>query len=196
MIAASLEKKGKTMFCGTRYGNVMYTRGSVIPYFIELMKRGEPIRITNSNMTRFLMPLSHSVDLVLYAFLNGKNGEVYVKKSPAATIGDLAKALVELFQYNKGVEEIGIRPGEKIHEMLVSPEELFRTEDCGDFYKIKPEAPDINYRHYYFHGQKGGSLPEEGYTSDNTRRLQGSDLKELLLSLPEIQNELNSFKNI
>ncbi|MFY9462104.1 MAG: SDR family NAD(P)-dependent oxidoreductase [Candidatus Sungiibacteriota bacterium] len=193
MIAAAREKKGKTVFCGTRYGNVMYTRGSVIPYFIELMKRGLPLKVTNKDMTRFMMPLPHSVDLVLYALVNGKDGEIYVKKSPASTIGDLAEALVEIFNYDKGVEEIGIRPGEKKHEMLVSPEELSRTEDCGDFYKIRPEVPEIDYKHYYFKGAKIDSLPEEGYTSANTKRLNREELKELLLSLPEIQKELGSF---
>src|SRR3989344_4239145 len=124
------EKRGKTTLCGTRYGNVMYTRGSVIPYFIDLMKEGKPIAVTDKNMTRFMMPLSHAIDLVLYALTNGKDGEIYVRKSPAATIGDLAQALVEIFNYEGGIEEIGIRPGEKMHESLISSEETFRVEDC------------------------------------------------------------------
>lgn len=192
MIAASREKRGRTIFCGTRYGNVMYTRGSVIPHFVELMKKGAPLKVTNRDMTRFMMPLSHSVDLVLYAFVNGKDGEIYVKKSPAATVGDLAEVMSDIFNYRQGVEEIGLRPGEKMHEMLISPEELYRTEDCGEFYKIRPESPEMDYKHYYFQGAKIASLPGDGYTSANTKQLKKTELKELLLSLPEIKEELKS----
>jgi UDP-glucose 4-epimerase len=195
MIAISREKRGKTVLCGTRYGNVMYTRGSVIPYFIDLMKAGKPLTITNKDMTRFLMPLAHSIDLVLYALMNGKDGEIYVRKSPASTIGDLAQALVEIFNYDKGVEEIGIRPGEKMHEWLVSSEETFRAEDCGDYYKISPEVPGMDYKQYFFKGQKNDILPHEGYNSANTKRLNKEEVKELLLSLDEIQEELKNFKN-
>jgi len=194
MIAVSREKRGRTILCGTRYGNVMYTRGSVIPYFVDLMKAGKPLTVTNPNMTRFMMPLAHSIDLVLYALSNGKDGEIYVRKSPAATIGDLAQALVEIFNYEKGVEEIGTRPGEKMHESLISNEETFRVEDCGDYYKINPEAPGMDYRQYYFRGQKNNTLSHEGYTSANTRKLTKEELKELLLSLDEIQEELKNFK--
>ncbi len=196
MIAASREKRGKTELCGTRYGNVMYTRGSVIPYFIDLMKAGKPLTITNKEMTRFLMSLSASVDLVLYALALGENGDIYVRKSPAATIGDLAQALIEIFNYDKGIEEIGIRPGEKIHEELVSREEVARTEDRGDYFRIKPEAPKMDYRQYYFKGVNDGRiLPEEGYTSFNTKRLSIEEIKELLLSLDEIKEELKNWNN-
>lgn len=194
MIAISREKRGKTILCGTRYGNVMYTRGSVIPYFVGLMKAEKSLTVTSKNMTRFMMPLSHSVDLVLYALTNGKDGEIYVRKSPAATIGDLAEVLVEIFNYDKGIQEIGIRPGEKMHETLISNEETFRTEDCGDYYKIIPEVPGMDYRQYFFKGQKNNHLPHEGYTSANTKRLSKGELKKLLLSLDEIKEELKNFK--
>lgn len=196
MIAASREKRGETEFCGTRYGNVMYTRGSVIPYFVELMKRGEPLTVTNRQMTRFLMPLSASVDLVLYALIQGENGNIYVKKSPASTVGDLAQALVEIFDYKNGIKEVGIRPGEKMHEELVSREEVPRTEDKGEYFKIKPEVPNLNYRQYYYQGIPDGHvLPEEGYTSANTQRLSVEEIKKLLLSLDEIKEDLADFKN-
>jgi len=195
MIAISREKRGKTMLCGTRYGNVMYTRGSVIPYFIELMKAGKPLAITNKDMTRFMMSLTDSVDLVLYALANGKDGEIYVKKSPASTVGDLAQAIVEIFNYDKGVKEIGIRPGEKMHETLVSREEVLRSEDRGDYYKVNPEVPGMDYRQYYFKGvEDGHGLPAEGYTSSNTKRLNLEETKQLLLSLNEVKEELNNFK--
>ncbi len=194
MIAISREKRGKTILCGTRYGNVMYTRGSVIPYFIDLMKAGKPLTITDKNMTRFMMSLDQSIDLVLYALTNGKDGEIYVRKAPAGTVGDLAEVLVEIFNYDKGIEEIGIRPGEKMHETLISGEETFRTEDCGDYYKINPEVPGMDYRQYYFKGQKNNHLPREGYTSANTKILSKEEIKELLLSLNEIKEELKNFK--
>ena len=195
MIASSREKRSKTILCGTRYGNVMYTRGSIIPYFVDLMKDGKPLTITNKNMTRFMMPLSQSIDLVLYALVNGKNGELYVRKAPAVTIGNLAKALLSIFKYNKDSKEIGIRPGEKTHETLISKEESFRTEDCGNYYKILPEVPNLDYRGYYFKGQKNNSLPEQGYTSENAHRLSIKEIRELLLSLDELKQELKEFKN-
>ena len=194
MIAISREKRGKTVLCGTRYGNVMYTRGSVIPYFIDLMKAGKPLTVTNKEMTRFIMPLSHSVDLVLYAMTNGKDGEIYVRKSPASTVGGVAQAIVEIFNYNKGIKEIGIRPGEKIHETLISSEETSRIKDCGDYYKIMPEVPGMDYRQYYFKGQKNNNLPHEGYTSENTKRLSKEETKGLIFSLDEIKEELENFK--
>ena len=196
MIAISREKRGKTVLCGTRYGNVMYTRGSVIPFFIDLMKLNESLKITDKNMTRFMMPLSQSVDLVLFALTNGQPGEIYVRKSPAAAIGDLAKAITELFDYKKGIKEVGVRPGEKMHETLISSEESIRAIDCGDYYKIIPEVPDMDYREYYF-GDKHSSngLSGEGYTSANTKRLSMAEIKKLLLSLDEIKQELKNWNN-
>ena len=133
-IAASREKRGKTEFVITRYGNVMYTRGSVIPYFIELMKKGKPLTVTNKKMTRFMMTLDESIDLVFYALSKGENGAIYVRKAPAATIGDLALVLTEIFNYKKEIKEIGIRPGEKMDETLISKEEALRTEDLGTYF--------------------------------------------------------------
>jgi UDP-glucose 4-epimerase len=195
MIAASREKRSETILCGTRYGNVMYTRGSVIPYFIDLIKKGKPLSVTNSGMTRFMMSLDQSIDLVLYALTNGQNGEIYVRKAPASTIGDVAQALIKIFNYKEGIKEVGVRPGEKMHETLVSEEEIFRTEDCGDYYKISPEVPSMDYKKYYFVGQKVKGLLSEGYTSFNTKRLTKDEIKELILSLSEIKEEVKSLKN-
>ena len=194
MVAVSREKRGKTILCGTRYGNVMYTRGSVIPFFIDLIKAGKPLKVTDGNMTRFMMSLDESIDLVFYALAHGENGEIYVRKAPAATIGDLTEAMVSLFSFKKGIEEIGVRPGEKKHETLISREELCRTEDKGDYYKIIPEVPKMDYRSYYFKGIKKNSLPEEGYTSENTKIMSVKEIKKLLLSLDEIKKEIKLFK--
>jgi len=158
------------------------------------MKAGKSLTVTDKNMTRFMMSLAHSVDLVLYALTQGQDGELYVRKAPAATIGDLTEVLVEIFNYDKGIQEIGIRPGEKIHETLISEEEAFRTEDCGDYYKIIPEAPGMDYRQYFFKGQKNNHLPHEGYTSANAKRLSKEEIKKLLFSLDEIKEELKNFK--
>lgn len=193
MVSASREQRGETTVCATRYGNVMYTRGSVIPHFVNLMKQQQSITVTNKAMTRFLMPLRDSVDLVLYALAHGENGMTYVKKSPASTIGDLAEALAGIFHYEKGIGEIGIRPGEKMHESLISFEETFRTEDGEDYYRIEPEVPGMDYRQYYFRGEKRNGLTEAGYTSANTKRLTVQEVQALLLSLPEIQEELAVF---
>jgi UDP-glucose 4-epimerase len=194
MIAASREKKGKTILCGTRYGNVMYTRGSVIPYFVELIKKGQPLSVTHKDMTRFMMSLEESIDLVLYALTNGQNGEMYVRKAPAATVGDVAGALMDIFKYEGGIKEVGIRPGEKMHETLLSTEETLRTEDCGQYYKISPEVPGMDYKKYYFTGKRVNGLLPEGYTSANTRRLTQDETKKLLLNLPEIKEEIKNFK--
>jgi len=193
MIAASREKRSRTILCGTRYGNVMHTRGSVIPCFVDLIKANKPLKITNKQMTRFMMSLADSVDLVLYALTNGQDGEIFVKKAPSATVIDLAQALISIFSYQGGVEEIGIRPGEKMHETLISSEELFRAEDCQNYFRIKPESSKIDYRQYYFQGAKANSLPLEGYTSQNTQRLSLDEIKTLLLSLDEIKVELKLF---
>jgi len=195
MISFSREKRCKAIVCGTRYGNVLYTRGSVVPYFIDLMKAGKPMTVTNMDMTRFLMPLEHSVDLVLFALTQGEEGAIYVKKSPAATMGDLAQALVEIFEYNKEIKVIGTRPGEKLHESLISNEEAFRTSDYGEYYKIAPEVPGMDYRKYYFQGKRSTNLLAEGYTSANTTKLSVKEIKKLLLSLAEVKNELRMWKN-
>ncbi|MFA6391486.1 MAG: polysaccharide biosynthesis protein [Patescibacteria group bacterium] len=190
MIAGAREKRGKTILCGTRYGNVMYTRGSVIPYFIDLIKAGKPLRITKRDMTRFMMSLDQSIDLVLYALTNGNNGDIYVRKAPAATVGDLAQAMTNIFKYKQGEEEVGIRPGEKMYETLISSEESYRAEDCGDYYKINPEVPDMDYRDYFFKGEKENILPHAGYNSSNTKQLSVKEVESILLDLNEIQEEI------
>lgn len=190
MIATSRQTRCKTVLSGTRYGNVMYTRGSVIPFFINKIKSGKPLTVTNKSMTRFMMSIDDSVDLVLHALVNGKNGEIYVRKAPAVTMGDLAKALGELFKHKKKIVEIGVRPGEKFHETLVSSEELTRTSDMGDYYRIAPESPKIDFREYHYKGVRNHGLSKEGYTSENTKRLSVKETKKLLLSLPEVREEL------
>lgn len=190
MIAAAREKRNHTILCGTRYGNVMYTRGSVIPYFIDLMKAKKPIQITNGKMTRFMMSLKQSIDLVLYALTNGENGDMYVRKAPAGSVTDLATAMTDLFGYDQQPVEIGTRPGEKMHETLISSEESPRAVDHGDYYRIMPEVPNMDYKSYFFKGQPSGKLPEVGYTSANTQQLSVEELKSLLLTLAEVQHEL------
>lgn len=192
MIAASREKRGETILCGTRYGNVMYTRGSVMPFFVHLMKEGRPLTVTNKDMTRFMMSLDDSIDLVLYALTQGENGDIYTRKAPAVTVGDLADVMVDIFQYKGGIKEIGLRPGEKIHETLVAAEEIPRTIDCDKYYRTLPESPDIDYRNYHFIGQTE-NIALSGITSENTRRLNKEEAKELILSLKEVQEELRSF---
>jgi UDP-glucose 4-epimerase len=158
------------------------------------MKKGQPLTVTDGRMTRFMMSLDQSIDLVLYALSNGRGGEIYVRKAPASTMRDLADALVQIFNYSKGVKEIGPRPGEKMHETLISSEELHRTEDCEDYYKIAPEAPRADYADYFFKGEKAKDLPPEGFMSSNTKRLTLEETKNMLLSLSEVQEELKNWK--
>jgi UDP-glucose 4-epimerase len=179
----------KTTLCGVRYGNVMYSRGSVIPHFVEQIKKGEPLTITNKHMTRFLLPLRDAVDLVLYALINGKNGDIYVRKAPAATIETLALAMCALFQYKKGVRAVGIRAGEKMHETLVTSEELARAVDQGDYFRIPPESQKLDYQQYFSEGKNVRDLPLP-YTSENTKRLSLKETIKLLKTLPEIKKIL------
>lgn len=195
MVAASRENTGRTVLCGTRYGNVLYTRGSVVPFFVEQIKQNQPVTVTHGGMTRFMLPLDESVDLVLYALANGENGDIYVRKAPASTVSDIAKAVCEIFGHKQGIKEIGVRPGEKMHESLVAKEELFRTEDHGDYYRIMPESPKMDLRNYYFKGEKKLDVPDEGFTSHNTRRLSLKETKKMISSLEEIKKELKSLKN-
>lgn len=190
MIAQSRNlDNSKTIFCGTRYGNVMGSRGSVIPIFIKLIKEGRPLTITSSDMTRFMMTLDQAVELVLFAFENAHQGDLFIQKSPAATINTLAQALKELFNSKVKLEEIGIRHGEKMYETLVTAEEMIKAEDLGDFYRIMADTRDLNYNKYFSEGQKKISKGE--YNSNNTHQLNVEEMKELLLKLPEIQSELN-----
>ncbi len=190
MIAMSRRlDSNKTVFCGTRYGNVMASRGSVIPLFIEKIKKGQPITITQPNMTRFMMTLDHAVELVLYAFENGKQGDLFVQKSPAATIQTLAKALKELFKSNTAIETMGIRHGEKMYETLVTKEEMLKANDLGNYYCIQADDRDLNYEKYFSKGQK--KTFKEEYNSNNTDRLNVEEMKNLLLELPDVQNQVN-----
>ena len=190
MIAKSrLLDTNKTIFCGTRYGNVMASRGSVIPLFIEQIKQGKSLTLTEPDMTRFMMTLDHAVELVLYAFEHGEQGDLFVQKSPAATIKTLAKALKELFKSDVEIENIGIRHGEKMHETLVTAEEMIKTEDFGEYYRIRADNRDLNYKKYFSEGQPNNLFGE--YNSDNTHRLDVDEMKKLLLELPEVQKEIN-----
>lgn len=190
MIAASRRDTGGTVLCGTRYGNVLYTRGSVIPYFVERIKEGKTLTVTNPEMTRFFMTLADSIDLVLFALTSGKPGEIYVRKAPASTIAILAAAVSELFSYGTPIEVIGVRPGEKADESLIAREETLRASDEGDYFRIVPEAPSADYRDYYFDGFTDCALPEEGYTSANTTQLSKEEVKQVLLGLPEFAAEV------
>ena len=188
MAAARNLDENKTVFCGTRYGNVMASRGSVIPLFIDQIKNNKPLTITNPNMTRFMMTLQDAVDLVQFAFVKGSNGDLFVQKSPAATIEVLAKALVELYDSKSEIQNIGIRHGEKMYETLVTKEEMIKSVDLGDYYKISADNRDLNYDKYF---SKGDHVKvAEEYNSDNTKRLNVEEMKTLLLKLPEIQADL------
>jgi len=178
----------KTIFCGTRYGNVMASRGSVIPLFINQIKSGKPLTITDPEMTRFMMTLDNAVDLVLYALKNGKQGEIFVQKAPAATVSVLAQALIELFDSNSPIQEIGIRHGEKRYETLVTSEEMVKAKDLGLYYSIGSDNRDLNYAPYFSEGKKS-EVPNSEYNSDNTERLDVAKMKDLLMQLPEIKND-------
>ena len=179
-----------TEICVTRYGNVMASRGSVIPHFIDQIENNQPITITNPHMTRFLMSLDEAVDLVLYAFKNGKQGDLFVQKSPASTIEDLALALKELFSSDNPIEIIGTRHGEKLYETLCTKEEMSKADNLEGFYRIPADNRDLNYGKYF---EKGDLLPElEDYNSSNTKQLNIKEIKEKLLSLEYLQNILKN----
>jgi UDP-N-acetylglucosamine 4,6-dehydratase len=178
----------KTIFCGTRYGNVMASRGSVIPLFINQIKTGKPLTITDPKMTRFMMTLDNAVELVMFAFKNGKQGEIFVQKAPAATVSVLAKALLELYDSKLTIQEIGIRHGEKKYETLVTSEEMVKATDLGEYYSIGSDNRDLNYAPYFSEGKKS-EVPSSEYNSDNTERLDVAKMKDLLMQLPEIKND-------
>ena len=176
-----------TVLCGTRYGNVMASRGSVIPLFVDQIKSGNPLTITDPEMTRFMMTLNDAVDLVLFAFENGKNGDIFVQKAPAATIHTLAKALLEIYNAKNQIQIIGTRHGEKLYETLVNREEMSKVKDFPSYYQIPADSRDLNYNVYFTDGEKKISSLEE-YTSHNTIRLSLQETKELLLKLNFISN--------
>jgi UDP-glucose 4-epimerase len=178
-----------TMLCGTRYGNVMASRGSVIPLFISLIKKGKPITVTDPQMTRFMMSVEDAVDLVLYAYKHGRPGDIFVRKSPAATIEVLALALKKIFNVKNPIKIIGTRHGEKRHETLLTREERAKAEDLGAYYRIPADTRDLNYNLYFIEGQTKVSQFDD-YNSSNTKRLKVDDLVELLLTLEIIQEEL------
>lgn len=183
----------RTIICGTRYGNVMASRGSVIPLFIEQTKSGQPLTITDPEMTRFLMSLEEAVDLVLYAFEHASPGDLFVQKAPASTIGDLAKAILGLFGADNEVKIIGTRHGEKLHETLLTREEMTKAEDLGNYYRVPADNRDLNYNKYFVSGSEHISYGED-YTSHNTRRLSVDEIKERLLTLEYVQKELDDYR--
>ncbi len=187
--ARQLGEDAATTICCTRYGNVMASRGSVIPLWIDQIQAGKDITITDPNMTRFMMTLDDAVDLVLYAFQHGKNGDLFVQKAPAATLNVLATALKELYQADTEVKVIGTRHGEKLYETLVTREEMAKSEDMGDYYRIPVDARDLNYDRYFIKGEEKVSNFED-YHSHNTRRLDLQQMKDLLLKLEMIQKDL------
>jgi UDP-glucose 4-epimerase len=182
-------KANRGVICATRYGNVMCSRGSIIPLFIKQIKEGNPLTITNSKMTRFMMSLEDSVELVLFAFKNANPGDIFVQKSPAATIETLAIALKELFNVNNEIKIIGARHGEKMYESLCGKEEMSKAEDLGKFYRVPADLRDLNYTKYL--DEDGPVLKGDEYNSDNTKRLNVEELKSLLLTLDYVRNELN-----
>jgi UDP-N-acetylglucosamine 4,6-dehydratase len=179
----------ETLLCATRYGNVMASRGSVIPLFVAQIKAGKPLTITDPNMTRFMMSLDDSVDLVLYAYGHGRQGDIFVQKAPAATIADLVEALKDIFSADNPVQIVGTRHGEKLYESLVSREEMARVEDMQQYYRIPADNRDLNYAMYFTEGQREISVLDD-YTSHNTERLSVPQLKKVLLKLDFIQRHL------
>lgn len=191
MIAKARNPNGSgTIMCGTRYGNVMASRGSVIPLFIEQIKNKKSITVTDPNMTRFMMTLDEAVDLVIYAFKNGKPGDMFVQKSPAATIKTVAQALKELYNSDTEIKIIGTRHGEKLFETLVNREEMVKANDLENYYRIPADNRDLNYDRYFTEGQENVAKVEE-YHSHNTKRLDVEETKKLLLKLEIIRKDLN-----
>ena len=183
----------RTLICSTRYGNVMASRGSVIPLFIEQIKSGQPLTVTNPNMTRFLMSLDEAVELVVFAFQHAEAGDIMVQKAPASTIGDLAQAIKELFDADNEIKIIGTRHGEKRYETLLTREEYLKAEDMGNFFRVPADKRDLNYDKYFVEGNQMLSCDVE-YNSDNTERLNIAQIKQKLLSIDYVRNELEYFK--
>lgn len=185
----------RTVICGTRYGNVMASRGSVIPLFVEQIKSGQSLTITNQDMTRFLMSLDEAVELVVFAFQNAQAGDIMVQKSPASTIGDLAQAVKELFDADNAIKIIGTRHGEKLYETLLTKEEYIHADDMGNFFRVPADKRDLNYDKYFVEGNEKLSTEEE-YNSHNTEILTVEQIKEKLLQLDYIKEELEMWKTV
>ncbi|AYX84274.1 MULTISPECIES: nucleoside-diphosphate sugar epimerase/dehydratase [Staphylococcus] len=183
----------QTLICGTRYGNVMASRGSVIPLFIDKIKAGEPLTVTDPNMTRFLMSLEEAVELVVHAFKHAQTGDIMVQKAPSSKVGDLAEALLQLFEANNEIKIIGTRHGEKQAETLLTREEYAQCEDMGDYFRVPADSRDLNYSNYYEDGSEKITEAYE-YNSDNTNILTVEEIKEKLLSLEYVRTELNNYK--
>ncbi len=184
----------KTLICGTRYGNVMCSRGSVIPLFIEQIKNGQSLTVTEPNMTRYIMSLEEAVELVIFAFKNAETGDIMVQKAPACTVAVLAQAVKELFDADNEIKVIGIRHGEKMYETLLTNEECAHAIDMGDFYRVPADKRDLNYDKYFVDGNEERSKLEE-YNSNNTELLNVEEVKEKLLSLKYIREELEAWRN-
>jgi UDP-glucose 4-epimerase len=189
MLARGREPHSTVTYCGVRYGNVMYSRGSVIPLFVDQIKRGEPLTITHSQMTRLLLPLGEAVELVTVALEHAGQGDILVRKSPAATVGDLAHAMLNLFDAPNDIQVVGIREGEKMHEVLITPEEFARAEELDEYYRV-PTQRERNYDEFFTRGKQFSAFAKEGYTSENARQLSVPEVEQLLLRLPEIRSEL------
>jgi UDP-glucose 4-epimerase len=189
MVAKSrIAGEDTTILCGTRYGNVIASRGSVIPLFIRQIKSGHPLTVTDPKMTRFMMSMDSAIDLVLYAFKHARQGDIFVKKASACTIGDLAYALRELFGAKNEIKIIGTRHGEKLYETLLTREEMAKAEDCGNYFRISADSRDLNYNKYFIEGESEISVQED-YNSHNTKRLNIEEIKNMLLKVDYIQNE-------
>ena len=184
----------KTLICGTRYGNVLCSRGSVVPLFIEQIKQGKPLTVTEPNMTRFIMSLEEAVELVLFAYENAEAGDIMVQKAPASTISDLAQAVKELFHANNKIKIIGIRHGEKMYETLLTNEECAHAIDMGDFYRVPADKRDLNYDKYFTEGNEARTKLSE-FNSNNTELLNVEQVKAKLLELKYIQDELKNWEN-
>ena len=190
MVAKSrTSDNGTTILCGTRYGNVIASRGSVIPLFIQQIKSGQPLTVTDPKMTRFMMSMDGAIDLVLYAFKHARQGDMFVKKASACTVGDLALAIKELFKAKNEIKIIGTRHGEKLYETLLTREEMAKAEDCGEYFRISADTRDLNYDKFFIEGESEISRQED-YNSHNIKRLNIEEIKEMLLKIDYIQNEL------
>ena len=192
MVAKSRTVDGdKTILCGTRYGNVIASRGSVIPLFISQIKNKQPLTVTDLKMTRFMMSIDGAIDLVLYAFKHAQQGDMFVKKASACTVGDLALAIKELFDAKNKIKIIGTRHGEKLYETLLTREEMAKAEDCGNYFRILADMRDLNYNKYFIEGESKVSVQED-YNSNNTKRLNIKEIKDMLLKIDYIQNKLKN----
>jgi UDP-glucose 4-epimerase len=189
MLARSQEPQSRVTYCGVRYGNVMYSRGSVIPLFVDQITYGRPLTVTHPEMTRLLLPLAEAVELVTFALEHGQQGDLFVRKAAAATVHDLARATLNVFDAGNPIEIVGVRAGEKMHEVLVTAEEFARAEEFDDYYRVGCHHGH-NYDAFFTRGMHASAFAKEGYTSENAQRLSVPEIERLLLQLPEVQDAL------